>query len=206
MQRGDRVLAVRAVERVGRDFGQAQRAHLALLQQPAHFAHGFLDGHGFVPAVQVVKVDHVRAQALQTFLAVAPQRGRAAVDHAALDAVVAHHAGQAALAAQRDAVAVRRQHRADQAFIGAETVERGRVEQRHALVQGMGQQLAALLGAGRRAVGMVEVHTAQADGSDVERADFACLHGSILEKAKPAHAVRVRWPGGCEVRQACPML
>lgn len=140
LQRRDRVHCVGLSQRVGRNLGQADGADLARAHQVAQRAHAVLDRHRFVPAVQVVEVDHVGVEALERFLAGRANGLGAAVDHAHLLAVALEvDAGHAALAREREAAAVLGQHAADQALVGAEAVQRGGVEMGHAGVE-RGQQ------------------------------------------------------------------
>ena len=174
LHRGDRRYRVGAAQRGGRHFAQAQRTQLAFGLQARHLAHRFLDRHGFVPAVQVVQVDHVGAQPLQAGLDIAANGFGPAVDHPLKrPARPDRLAGHAALAAQRDALAVRLQHPAYQRLIGAEAVQRRGVEQRDARIQRLQQQPLGIGHRRRRAVGVAQVHAAQPDGRDVERADAA---------------------------------
>ncbi len=143
-----------------------------------HRADAVLDRHALVPAVQVVQVDDLGAQTLEAVLAVACDGLGAAVDDA-LDAVVEGHAGHAALAGQRDLAAMRLEHPADQRLVGAEAVERGGVEHRHAQLQRAMQQGFGRLRRRWRAVGMAQVHAAQADGRDGEGADAAVSGNAI---------------------------
>ncbi len=130
LQRGDRMHRVGPAQRRGRYLGQADRADLAGAHQVGQRADAVLDRHLLVPAVQVVQIDHVGAQPTQAVLAGLLQRLRPAVDHPlAVDAL------HAALARQREPRAVRRQHAADQFLVGAEAVQRGGVEQRHAQIE-----------------------------------------------------------------------
>ena len=60
-----------------RDLAQAQRPHLARSHQLGHRADAVLDRHRLVPAVQVVQVDDLGAQAPQAVFAVAADGRRA---------------------------------------------------------------------------------------------------------------------------------
>ncbi len=113
--------------------------------------------------MQVIEVDHVGLQALERILAIALDTGRLAVDDA-----LTVDAGHAALADQGDLVAHRLQERPDQFLIAAETVEAGGVEMVDAQIQRLLQQRVALLQRRRRAVGVAEIHAAEADLGDVE--------------------------------------
>ncbi|MNT24719.1 hypothetical protein D3C72_1602100 [compost metagenome] len=178
------MLPVRAAQCVNPHLGQAQRADLALFLETRHFTHGFLDGHALVPAVQVVQVDHVRAQALQAVLAVLAQGSGVAVDHAAHHAVIAAHARHAALAGQGDVVAVGLEHGADQRLAGAKPVECGGVEQGHARLQRGVQHGMGLLGGDGVAIGMAEIHAAQGYVGHGKGADSAFFHDSFGAECK----------------------
>ena len=91
----------------GRDFTQSDRLDLARAHQVRKRAHAVFDGHLLVPAVQVVEIDHVGAQALQRGFAGGTQRGRAAVDHTHQLAVASHvHPLHAAFAGEGELRAV----------------------------------------------------------------------------------------------------
>ena len=72
------------------------------------------------------------------------------------------------------------QHLTEQGFIGAKAVECRGIEHRDASVQCRQQHPLALLPSGRFAIGMAEIHAAQADGADLEGADLSCLHPPIV--------------------------
>ena len=104
-------------------------------------------------------------QAAQTVLAGLAQRSGAPVNHAHQIAITIHiHALHAAFAGQRETAAVRPQHTAHQGLVGPEAVERGGIEQRHAGIECGQQHALALPGRHRGAIGVREVHAAQADG------------------------------------------
>ena len=71
---------VRAADGFRARFGQAERAHLALLDEPLHRAHRVLDRRVGVDAVLVVEVDDLDAEALQARLAGLHHVLRPAVD------------------------------------------------------------------------------------------------------------------------------
>jgi hypothetical protein len=84
---GDRVHGVRATQRASRYLAQADGADFSDAHQIGERTDAVLDRHRLVPAVQVVQVDDLGAQAAQALVAGASQRCRPAVDHAlALDA------------------------------------------------------------------------------------------------------------------------
>ena len=181
--------------------------------------HAVFNGNRLVPAVQVVQVDHIGLQAAQAVFAGFLQGGRATVNHAHQLAVSRHiHTLHAAFAGQRELVAVRLHDLAHQGFVGAKAIQSCRVEQRHASVQRGEQDALALLAGNRCTIGMAQVHTAQADGTDIKGAELADGHGHVVggscrkkenqawfkrSTAVPAGAVRcstvTRWPGCCWV-------
>ena len=166
-----------AAQRGGRHFRQANAADLARAHQVGQRAHAVFNGHALVPAVQVVQVNHIRLQAAQAVFAGLAQRGGAPVNHAHQLAVAIHiHALHAAFAGQGEAVAVWLHHPAHQGFVGAKAVQRSGVEQGHARIQRGQQHTLALLSADRGAIGVREVHAAQANGADLERAQSTLLH------------------------------
>ena len=59
---------------------------------------------------------------------------------------------------------------AHQRLIGTKAIQRGRVKQCDARIQCRQQHALALLRGHRRAIGVAEVHTPQADGGDLEGA------------------------------------
>jgi hypothetical protein len=65
---------------------------------------------------------------------------------------------------------------ANELFVLPESVERGGVEQSHALLQGVQKKLFCPFGSGRGAIGMTQVHAPEADPGDVEWADLSRGH------------------------------
>ena len=158
---------MRPAQRGGRHFRQAHRPDLARPHQIAQRTHALLDGHLFVPAVQVVQVDHIGLQALEGSFAGGPQRGGPTVNHAHQLPVASHiHTLHAAFAGQREARAVPAQHPAHRGFAGPEPIEGGGVEMGDPGIQGCQQQALGLLGGNGWAIGMADVHAAKADGTD----------------------------------------
>jgi hypothetical protein len=108
-------------------------ADLAGLHQLGHGADRLLDGHGLVDAVLVVQVDHLDAEPPQGGVA-----GGADVRGAALDAE--ERAVLAALVAELgrhdDLVTAAGDGPADELLVGEGPVHVGRVEERHAEVDG----------------------------------------------------------------------
>ena len=120
--------------------------------------------------MQVVQVDDIGLQALQRGLACGLERGGAAINDAHFLPIAFHvHAGHAALAGQREAVAVLGQHFAHQRLVGTKAIQRGGVKVGHARVQRGQQHALALLGGHGRAIGVAQVHAAQPNGRHLKR-------------------------------------
>ena len=162
-----------------RHFRQANGTHLAGLHQFSQGAHTVFNRHLFVPAVQVIKVNHVSLQAAQTVFAVAPQRLWPAINDT-LHAIGKLHARHAALAGQGNLLPVGLEHPANQRLVAAKTIQGGRVKQRDAGIQRGQQNTLALLRRNRLAIGMAQVHAAQTNGTDVKGADLSLLHGGMF--------------------------
>ena len=152
-----------------RHFTQAQRAHLALAHQVTQRTHAVLDGHFFVPAVQVIQVDHIGLQAAQAVFAVAAQSLGATIDNA-FDTVVELHTCQTTFAREREAAAVLFEHTADQRLVGTKAIQGGGVEQGDTRVECGQQQALGGLRAGRHTVRVAQVHAAKANAADAEGA------------------------------------
>ncbi|MCY1169803.1 hypothetical protein D9M73_98530 [compost metagenome] len=166
----------------GRNLRQANAANMAFFYQVSQRAHAVLDGYFFVPAVQVIEIDHVGLQATQAVFAVFAYGCRAAVNHTHNLPVAGHiHAMQSTFAGQGELAAMRLHDTADQCFIRAKAIQRGGIEQRHTGIQRGQQHTLALLRRHRRSVGMAEVHATQADGAYGERAQLSRFHGGSFE-------------------------
>ena len=126
--------------------------------------------------MQVIQVDHISLQSAQAVFAIASERFRTPIDHP-LESVGKLHTGHTSLAGQCDCPAVRFEHPPEQLFVVAKAVQSSGVKQRNAGIQRCQQNPLALLGRNRRAVGMAEVHAAQANGADLEGPDLSVLHG-----------------------------
>ena len=122
---------MRFAQRGGGDFAQANLTHLACAHEVTQCTHAVLNRHLFVPAVQVVQVNHIRAQTRQAVFTIFTKRLGTTVNHA-LHTFGEGHARHAAFAAQGDLAAVRFERFAHQQLIGAKAIERGGVKQRHA--------------------------------------------------------------------------
>src|SRR5687767_650079 len=82
----------------------------------------------------------------------------------------------AAFGGEDELVAPRLERPAEQRLIGAEAVQRGRVEMRVAGIQRLEEHGRRCLRLRRRAVGVRQAHAAEADGRDAEWAECARLH------------------------------
>ncbi len=111
--------------------------------------------------MQVIEVDMIGLQPLQSLLAGAPQGLRPAIDHTGL-ADIAH----AGLAGDDDLVANRLQAFADKLFVASQTVKGGGVDMLDAEIDGAPQQIAGRLRRGRRAIGVAEAHATEPDAVD----------------------------------------
>src|SRR5438128_1190730 len=90
-----------APDALGPGLAQAQKADLAVLDQPGHGADRLLDRHRRIDAVLIVEVDGFDAEPLEARLA-----GLSDIGGAAVDAVgAARPAGLAEFAGEHDAVA-----------------------------------------------------------------------------------------------------
>src|SRR5437899_2200113 len=69
LHRGEGMDLVTPADRRRRGLAEADRAHLALLDEPSHPAHRLLDGHARVDAVLVVEVDDLDAEPLEARVA-----------------------------------------------------------------------------------------------------------------------------------------
>ena len=140
--RGDRVHRVRAAQRRGRHLRQADRAHLALAHQIAPSRRRCPRSAPSCPSGAGSRGRSRRCcRRCRLSSQLRAERLGPAVDHA-LARRRRLHAGHAALAGQRDPLAVRLQHPADQRLVGAEAVQRRGVEQRDARVERREQQRA----------------------------------------------------------------
>jgi hypothetical protein len=79
----------------------------------------------------------------------------------------------------------------DQRFIGAEAIERSGVEVAHAQLEGTLQQGRRRCGRRRRAVGMREIHAAQADFGDLLARKCSQSHRQIVPAMAAVHEVRL---------------
>ena len=63
------MFAVRFAQGVGRHFRQTNAADFSSTYQVSQGAHTLFDGHAFVPAVQVIQVNHIGVETAQTVVA-----------------------------------------------------------------------------------------------------------------------------------------
>ena len=165
---------MRFVQGSARDFRQANASNVAFFDHVSQCAHTVFNRHAFVPAVQVVQVNHIGLQAAQAVFTGLLNRGWPAVNHPHQFSITRHiHTLHAAFAGQCEFVAMRLHHLADQGFVRAKAVQRGGVKQGHSGVKRCQQYPLALLCSDRRAVGVAQVHAAQADGRNIKRAELA---------------------------------
>ena len=161
LHRGDRVRRMGAADGLRRGLGQAEVAHLPLLDQPGHRADRLLDRHGGIDAVLVVEVDHLDAEALEGGLA-----GLLHVVGPAVHAVrPARVLRLAELGGEEDLVADALQRLADHRLVVAPAIHVGAVEMRDAEIDGVADQLDGLRVV-RVAIDAGERHAAEADGGD----------------------------------------
>ncbi len=152
-------------------------ADLAGLDQLGHGADGLLDRDRLVDAVLVVEVDVVDAEALEAGVAGGADVLRLAVD---ADPGAVGLALVAELGGELDLVAASGDGLADELLVGEGAVHVGRVEERHAQVEGAVDGVDALLLV-RRAVELAHAHAAEAHGRDGEVAELSLLdrHGRV---------------------------
>src|SRR6185503_1551794 len=174
LHRGDRMHLVRAADGLGTRLGQAERAHLALLDQLLHRADGLLDRHVRIDAGLVIEVDHVDAEALEAGIAGLLYVFRPAVD--ALLAVGAFHLPELRHHQRLLAPAVL-ERPPEQRLVVAPAVHVGRIEVVHAALEGVMDDADGLLVVGV-SVDAGHRHQAEADRGDFDRrtAELALFH------------------------------
>src|SRR5206468_7270669 len=168
---GDRVHRVRAAQRVGRAFGEAEVAHLARLHELRHRADRLLDRHGRIDAVLVVEIDRFEAEPLQAAVAgVAHIVGLARDTHRA--PALAH---EAELGREHDAVApsARGEETADHRLVVAAAVRIGGIPEGHADLDRARERL-LVLGLVGLAVELRHSHHAEADRRHAQSAGPEC--------------------------------
>src|ERR1700692_3811126 len=75
-----------AANGLGAGFAQAERTHLAVLDELRHGADRVLDRHARIDAVLIIEIDHLHAQALEARLAGTDDEFRTAVGEFAVAA------------------------------------------------------------------------------------------------------------------------
>ena len=162
-------------------------ADLAGLDQLGHGADDLLDRDRPVDTVLVVEVDVVDAAPLQAGVAGGADVLRLAVD---ADPGAVGLALVAELGGELDLVAASGDGLADQLLVGEGAVHVGRVEERHAQVEGAVDGVDALLLV-RRAVELAHAHAAEAHGRDGEVAELSLLDRHGVEST-PWSALEVK--------------
>ena len=142
-------------------------ADLPLLHQIGERADAVLDRHALVPAVQIVQVDHIGLQALRRL------SSQVCFRISGLPSSSRRARNMPHLLASTNSLAPVFERFAEQRFVGAEAVERGRIEKGVAEVERLQQHLRRGFRIGRRAIGVAQAHAAEADGGNFERTEFA---------------------------------
>src|SRR6185437_390441 len=180
LQRRDRVHGVRAADRLLARLGETEEANLPVVHEAGHGSCYVLDRHRGIHAVLVQQVDVVRLQPAQRALDGFADVCRPAV-HAGYRAVRIE--GEAEFGGDEDAVACaasgRLQRAGQQLFVRVWPVCLGRVEERHAELDGPvdggdGLALVTLCGG---AVGKGHPHAAEAERGDGEPLAAECAGG-----------------------------
>ena len=183
LHRRDRMHLVRAADGLRIGFRQAERAHLALLDQALHRADRVLDRRVRVDAVLVVEVDDVDAQALEARLAGLHHVVRACRRRPACRRRSFTWPNLVATIALRAPAALERL--AEQRLVVAPAVHVGRVEEVDALVERVVDHADRLVVVGV-AVDARHRHQAQAEGRDLEAAlaQLTLLHPILLRTSR----------------------
>ncbi len=181
---------MRSADRVGRRLGQAEEAHLALVDEPRHRADRVLDRHGRIDAMLVVEVDRVDPQPLQRRLAGLPHVVGMPAD---AEALAVRAAPVAELRRDDDPIAAPVDRAADELLVDEGAVHVGRVEQRHAEVDGATDRRHRLILVGL-AVELRHPHAAEADRGDrgAAASEHTCLHRSSCPAARGRPTLRRR--------------
>ena len=117
---------MRAAKRLGACFRQPEKTHLAFLHELRHRADAVLDRHLWIHAVQVVQVDDVDTEALQTALAARFHALGTAVHFRRRAAAGRRH--EAELARQHDFAPTAANRSSDQQFVRARAIYVRRIE------------------------------------------------------------------------------
>ena len=151
-----------------RNFTQTQGSDPATFHQTRQFAHTVFNRYFFIPAVQVIQIDHIGLQALEAVLTIFSDGLWASVNHP-LHTIWKTHARHTAFAGQGVALAVWFEHAPHQLFVVTKAIQSGSIKKVDACIQCGEQQAFALFGRRRHPVGITQAHTAQADGADLKR-------------------------------------
>ena len=119
-----------------RHLGQTNAANFSGPYQITQSAYAFLDGHSFIPAVQVIQVNHIRVEATQTVVAGGLDGFGSAINHSHFFTVTVDiNPLHTAFAGQDEATAVFGQNLADDAFALTKAIKGCGIEKIHTLVQ-----------------------------------------------------------------------
>jgi hypothetical protein len=147
-----------------RGFGQAQVEHLSRLHQLRHGTDRFLNRDPWVDAVLIVQVDMIDTEPLQTGIASRVHILRCSVDSKQRAIGSAH---VAKLGGEHNFLAARFQDFGQQAFVGADAITIGRIEEIDADIE-RGIEHAQIRGFIGRSVVLGHTHAAEANGRDFE--------------------------------------
>ena len=206
LQRRDAMHAVRALERLRGNLREPEVAYLARAHQLRHGAHGVLDRHVRIHAMQVIQVDVSDLETLQARLAgLADPLGTAVDGRRGRVGGIAH---EAELGGEEGGVAPPTQRAPDQLLVGVRAVYVGGVEEIHAPLERpvqRGDRLAVVV----RAVELAHAHATQAQSrhGGAIAAECACLQANFSsrgaggEHCAPAgqrheYTIRERGEGG----------
>src|SRR6185503_10138255 len=178
LQRGHGLHGVSAPNRLRAGLGQAEMLHFAGANELLHGAGYVLDGHGRIHAVLIVEIDRVDVESLQRGVGDALDALGLAVEREPL-LTAARVDGETELRCDRNLAAKRRERFADELFVRERTVNLGRVEERHALLDRRADQRDGLALVRRGTIAEAQAHAAEPDRRGLEAgvAEFASLHG-----------------------------
>src|SRR5262249_11615708 len=138
LHRGDLMNAVGPANSFWASLAEAEKAHLAALDESRHGPYRLFDRHSWIDAVLIIQIDHVDTQALKARLACADHILRPAVGY------LAPTAGEIAeFGRDKDLGAAARNRLANQHLVVPKAVHVGGVEQRHSTVDRFADQLNA---------------------------------------------------------------
>src|SRR6266849_678406 len=178
----------------GRRLGEAEVAHLALLDEPGHGPHRIRDGDLRVHTVLVVEIDDIDAQPLETRVAGAADIRGTAVDEIAL---AIRALDLAELRGEHRLVAPTLERPAQQLLVVSPTVHVRGVQEVDPQVQRVVDDVDGL-GVVALAVGAGHGHAPEPDGRDLQVAvpQLAILHGGrspvLNSTGSPHHSGRRR--------------